>query len=112
MMHLGGSLDAYALDGHRRITQYAQTHFGARDGLPHNDAGVQRVARYTDLPPGNHRFIVEAGLDNAWGAPATLAFTLPPLFYQTGWFHALALLSLAAWLGTHRPARVRGRGRR
>ena len=38
IMHLGGSLDAYALDGHRRITQHAQTHFGARDGLPQSYA--------------------------------------------------------------------------
>src|SRR5262249_54938100 len=37
-----------------------------------NDAGTQRVARYTNLPPGDYRFIVEAGLDNAWGAPAAL----------------------------------------
>src|SRR5262245_40951132 len=36
MIHLGGSLDAYALNGHRRITQYAQTHFASRDGMPHS----------------------------------------------------------------------------
>jgi hypothetical protein len=59
-----------------------------------NDAGAQRVARYTNLPPGDYRFIVEAGLDNAWGTRATLAITLPPRFYQTGWFYALATLSL------------------
>src|SRR4051794_36986626 len=26
---------AHALDGQRRVTQYAQTHFATRDGLPH-----------------------------------------------------------------------------
>src|SRR5256885_15380622 len=31
----GAALPAPALDGHRRVTQYAQTHFGARDGMPH-----------------------------------------------------------------------------
>src|SRR5262245_55657337 len=36
MMHLGRSPDAYALNGHRRITQYAQTHFASRDGMPHS----------------------------------------------------------------------------
>jgi ligand-binding sensor domain-containing protein len=59
-----------------------------------NDVGAQRVARYTNLPPGDYRFVVEAGLDNAWGARAALAITLPPRFYQTGWFYALAALSL------------------
>src|SRR5262245_34452065 len=28
--------NALALDGHRRITQYAQTHFAAHDGMPHS----------------------------------------------------------------------------
>jgi ligand-binding sensor domain-containing protein len=60
-----------------------------------NEAGAQRVAQYTNLPPGEYRFIVEAGLDDAWGPPSALAMTLPPLFYETGWFYALAVLSLA-----------------
>jgi ligand-binding sensor domain-containing protein len=59
------------------------------------DAGTQRVAQYTNLPPGDYRFIVVAGLDNKWGQEGMLAMTQPPLFYQTGWFDALALLSLA-----------------
>src|SRR3954469_7931480 len=29
-----------ALDGHRRITQYAQTHFAAHDGMPHSLANA------------------------------------------------------------------------
>src|ERR1044071_2395218 len=31
---------ASALDGHRRITQYAQTHFAAHDGMPHSFASA------------------------------------------------------------------------
>ncbi len=67
------------------------------DGFDHqwNEAGAQRVAQYTNLPPGDYHFVVEAGVDDAWGPPTTLAMTRPPLFYETGWFYALALLSLA-----------------
>jgi hypothetical protein len=54
-----------------------------------------RDAQYTNLLPGDYRFVVEAGLDDAWGPPATIAITLPPRFYETGWFYALALLLLA-----------------
>src|SRR5262245_46678873 len=32
----GLQANAFALDGHRRITQYAQTHFAAHDGMPHS----------------------------------------------------------------------------
>jgi hypothetical protein len=59
------------------------------------EARSQRVAQYTNLPPGEYRFIVEAGLDDKWGPQDVLAMTLPPLFYQTGWFDALAALSIA-----------------
>jgi hypothetical protein len=66
------------------------------DGFePDWNEGTQRVAQYTNLPPGDYRFIVAAGLDNKWGQESVLAMTVPPLFYQTGWFRALAVLSLA-----------------
>src|SRR5712691_243991 len=38
MILLGAELPAYGLDGHRGVTQYAQTHFAARDGMPHSFA--------------------------------------------------------------------------
>jgi ligand-binding sensor domain-containing protein len=60
-----------------------------------NDPGPQRTAQYTNLPPGTYRFRVEAGLDGAWGKAATLSLTLPPRLYETGWFYALAILSIA-----------------
>jgi ligand-binding sensor domain-containing protein len=60
-----------------------------------NEAGTQRVAQYTNLPAGDYRFIVEARVDDKWGAPSSLAMTIPPLFYETGWFYALAILSVA-----------------
>ena len=60
-----------------------------------DDAGGQRTAQYTNLPPGTYHFRVEAGLDSGWGKAATLSLTLPPRFYETGWFYALAILSVA-----------------
>ncbi|HEX3765835.1 MAG TPA: two-component regulator propeller domain-containing protein, partial [Kofleriaceae bacterium] len=60
-----------------------------------NEAGSERLAQYTNLPPGEYRFVVEAGLDDTWGIPAAIAISLPPLFYETGWFYALAILSVA-----------------
>ncbi|HEX3760956.1 MAG TPA: two-component regulator propeller domain-containing protein, partial [Kofleriaceae bacterium] len=60
-----------------------------------NETTNQRQAQYTNLPPGEYRFVVEAGVDNAWGKPGVLVMSRPPLFYETGWFYALALLALA-----------------
>ena len=37
---------ALALDSHRRVTQYAQTHFAARDGMPHGVASA--IAQTSD----------------------------------------------------------------
>jgi ligand-binding sensor domain-containing protein len=67
------------------------------EGFDHqwNEAGDMRIAQYTNLLPGDYRFIVEAGLDDQWGAPGVIALVLPPRFYETGWFYALAVLSLA-----------------
>jgi hypothetical protein len=39
-IQLGAVGNALALDGHRRITQYAQTHFAAHDGMPHSLANA------------------------------------------------------------------------
>jgi ligand-binding sensor domain-containing protein len=63
--------------------------------LDWNEAGTQRVAQYTNLRAGDYQFIVEAGIDDQWGTSASVRMTLPPLFYETGWFYALASLSLA-----------------
>ncbi len=52
---------------------------------------------YRNLPPGSYHFSVEASDTNgAWsGAPANMAFTILPAFYQTTWFR---LLCVAAFL--------------
>jgi signal transduction histidine kinase/streptogramin lyase len=60
------------------------------------DAGTRRVAYYTNLPPGPHRFRVRAcNNDGVWNdAGAAVEFYLKPHFYQTGVFYALSALVL------------------
>ena len=83
---------APALRGTERLRfRYRLTGFEA----DWNEAGAQRVAQYTNLRPGDYKFVVEAGFDDNWGTAASIAMSVPPLFYETGWFYALALLSLA-----------------
>ncbi len=62
------------------------------------EAGAQRTAYYTNIPPGHYRFRVLArNNDGFWNeSGANLAFRLEPHFYQTFWFYALALLALGA----------------
>jgi len=60
------------------------------------EAGTDRIATYTDLPPGEFRFTVEAIVD---GVPSEItdAFVLriPARYYQTIWFRALLAAALA-----------------
>jgi signal transduction histidine kinase/ligand-binding sensor domain-containing protein len=61
------------------------------------EADTRRSAFYTNLRPGTYKFLVTAcnnsGIWNTEGA--TLTFVIPPAWYQTTWFHLLALLLLA-----------------
>jgi signal transduction histidine kinase/ligand-binding sensor domain-containing protein len=68
------------------------------------DAGTRRQAFYTRLPPAQYTFIVKASNnDGVWSASdARVTFTLPPTFFQTGWFKlacaaSLLLVLLAAY---------------
>jgi len=68
-------------------------------------AGTRRSAYYTNLPPREYRFVVEASTEeDGWtGSPASLTFNVRPAFYQTGWFYGLcALVVGAAVAGTWR----------
>jgi signal transduction histidine kinase/ligand-binding sensor domain-containing protein len=60
---------------------------------------VERHADYSRLTAGNYQFKVEACVgDGPWSiAPATLAFTVTPFFWQTWWFRLswVLLLTLA-----------------
>jgi signal transduction histidine kinase/ligand-binding sensor domain-containing protein len=62
------------------------------------DAGNQRVAEYSYLPPGDYLFHVRAcNGDGVWDeAGATLAFVVLPHFWQTWWFRLLAALTVIA----------------
>jgi signal transduction histidine kinase len=81
------------------------------------DAGARRTAYYTNIPPGDYKFCVQAALgedafaDAGGGAcelepylvtpvglprgvrQASLQFRLMPHYYQTLWFRALAVLA-------------------
>ena len=71
------------------------------EGFDHQwtDAGVRRSAYYTNIPPGNYTFRVQAANnDGVWNNEgAALPFTLRPHFYQTIWFYLL-LVAIAAAL--------------
>ena len=61
-------------------------------------AGARRSAYYTNIPPGDYTFRVEAANnDGLWNdAGANVAFTLRRHFYRTLWFYALLLVILIA----------------
>jgi signal transduction histidine kinase len=65
------------------------------------DGGDRRVAYYTNLGPGEYRFLVLAcNNDGVWSSqPATFRFQLKPHFYRSYWFYALVVvgLGLLAW---------------
>lgn len=69
------------------------------------DSAARRVATYTNLPPGSYTFQVAAFEgDNSLGmSEASLAIVQKPLFYRTGWFIAMCVLLLTAFiLGIYR----------
>ncbi|HTR81241.1 MAG TPA: two-component regulator propeller domain-containing protein [Bacteroidota bacterium] len=62
------------------------------------DAGTQRTAYYTNLPPGKYLFRVKArNNDGVWNEQgASFSFVLKPHYYQTYWFYSLMLIVLIA----------------
>ncbi len=84
------------------------------DGLEKNwiDAGMNRVATYNYLPPGNYQFEVRAANnDGVWNETGvSVAFELLPHFWQRWWFRAVIIAALIgfAWLAyNRRMARLR-----
>lgn len=65
-------------------------------------AGARREAFYTNLPPGNFKFHVEAANLDGQFTPnqAVVAFTLLPHFYQRHWFvpACLTLAAVGIWI--------------
>jgi ligand-binding sensor domain-containing protein/signal transduction histidine kinase len=62
------------------------------------DAGGERVAHYTGLPPRDYRFEVVAYhvKDDRSGETATIPVTVLPLWWQTWWFRGAALVGVVA----------------
>ncbi|HSZ57676.1 MAG TPA: two-component regulator propeller domain-containing protein [Tepidisphaeraceae bacterium] len=80
------------------------------------DMGNQRTAYYYDPNPGNYIFRVRAANDDGvWNMDgASLALTVQPYFWQTGWFRFVSVLSLvltgaaaAGWIAHLRHRRWR-----
>jgi signal transduction histidine kinase/ligand-binding sensor domain-containing protein len=65
------------------------------------EAGTRRSASYTNLPPRNYIFRLEADTDDGtWhDASAAWDFSIRPTFYQTWYFYTACLLALStvAW---------------
>jgi ligand-binding sensor domain-containing protein/signal transduction histidine kinase len=61
------------------------------------DGGTRRTAYYTNLRPGRYKFrVIASNNDGLWSPTgATFDLYLKPHFYQTYWFYALCILSLA-----------------
>src|SRR5713101_7623767 len=64
------------------------------------DVGNERKAFYSDLPPRNYRFRVEAcNNSGVWNeAGASFDFSIDPAYYQTAWFRASCLAALLGLL--------------
>jgi PAS domain S-box-containing protein len=65
-----------------------------------HEAAAAVPVTYRNLPPGSYHFSVEASDTNGvWsGAPANMAFTILPAFYQTIWFRLLCVAAFLAVL--------------
>jgi signal transduction histidine kinase/ligand-binding sensor domain-containing protein len=65
------------------------------------DVGTRRQASYTNLPPGDYQFQVEAGSqEGTWTEPGAIwSFRIEPVFYQTRWFFGLCLVGLVVSVG-------------
>jgi PAS domain S-box-containing protein len=65
-----------------------------------HEAATATPVTYRNLPPGSYHFSVEASDTNGvWsGAPANMAFTILPAFYQTTWFRLLCVAAFLAFL--------------
>jgi signal transduction histidine kinase/ligand-binding sensor domain-containing protein len=91
------------------IPERVQFRYQLRAGEPWQDAGSRRTAYFTDLSPGDYTFRVSASNnDGVWNeAGASIAFTIPPAFYQTRGFYVLCVVACLAILTVAYRVRVR-----
>jgi diguanylate cyclase (GGDEF)-like protein len=90
-----------AFKGHRRCGYRARLEGFESDWLPLRQA---TELRYTNLPPGNHRLLLQAVNESGvWGETVSLPIRVRPPFWLTWWFRvsALALVGIAA-VAAHR----------
>ena len=73
------------------------------------DAGARREAAYTRVGPGDYVFrVIASNSDGVWNETgASMPLRVPPAFWQTSWFAALALAGLGAGLWALVRLRVR-----
>jgi ligand-binding sensor domain-containing protein len=73
------------------------------------DAGTRRVAYYTNIPPGDYKFLVSAqNEDGVWNTEgAFIDLHLQPYFYQTRWFYLLCMMIAAALIWFLYSVRIR-----
>ena len=76
------------------------------------DAGTERSATYTNLPPGRYTFHLSAVNEDGIRGDTTMDFYLKPWFYQTTWFYIVAILSIMLAVFTFYRIRVRQLKRR
>jgi signal transduction histidine kinase/ligand-binding sensor domain-containing protein len=81
------------------------------DGFDHDwiDPGSAREAVYTNLPPRQYVFKVEAtNGDGVWTPGASYPFGIEPMFYQTQWFYGLCVLAVVLAVAGGWRLRVQG----
>jgi PAS domain S-box-containing protein len=89
------------------FTSTDRVHFRYRlDGFDHDwrEAGDRRTAFYTNIPPGEYTFRVQAAYaGDPWPEQSTTTLVdLPPRFYQTNWFLVLcALVGIGTVVSAH-----------
>jgi diguanylate cyclase (GGDEF)-like protein len=82
---------------------------GYQDDWKTLDHRAQRRANYTNLPPGNYSFQVQAS-NNAglWSKQtAELHFTIAPYFYESVWFYVLVMVMTAILINVWHKLRTR-----
>jgi len=64
------------------------------------DAGARRQVLFADLVPGAYRFhVIARNNDGVWNdVGASVAFVIPPMFYQTGWFLGLCVIAAVSMI--------------
>jgi len=65
------------------------------------EVGQERIARFSNLPPGDYTFKVKAvNAEGFWSAPETVQFTIYPPWWQTWWaylVYSLLIIGLLAY---------------